>query len=45
MQQITGTVESGQYYNGLQAAKPNAQAFDESARAQLRTLSQKLTGI
>jgi NAD(P)-dependent dehydrogenase (short-subunit alcohol dehydrogenase family) len=45
MQQITGSVESGQYYNGVQAARPNAQAFDASARAQLRTLSQKLTGI
>jgi NAD(P)-dependent dehydrogenase (short-subunit alcohol dehydrogenase family) len=45
MQQITGTVESGQYYNGLQAAKPNAQAFDAGARAQLRALSQKLTGV
>jgi NAD(P)-dependent dehydrogenase (short-subunit alcohol dehydrogenase family) len=45
MQQITGGVESGQYYNGLQAARPNAQAFDDGARAQLRALSQKLTGI
>jgi NAD(P)-dependent dehydrogenase (short-subunit alcohol dehydrogenase family) len=45
MQQITGTVESGQYYNGLQAARPNAQAFDANARAQLRALSQKLTGV
>jgi NAD(P)-dependent dehydrogenase (short-subunit alcohol dehydrogenase family) len=45
MQQISGGVESGNYYNGLNAAKPNAQAFDENARAQLRALSQKLTGI
>ena len=45
MQQITGPVESGQYYNGLQAAKANAQAFDAPARAQLRALSQKLTGV
>ena len=45
MQQITGPVENGQYYNGLQAAKPNAQAFDANARAQLRALSQKLTGV
>jgi NAD(P)-dependent dehydrogenase (short-subunit alcohol dehydrogenase family) len=45
MQQITGAVETGQYYNGLHAAKPDAQAFDESARARLRALSQKLTGI
>ena len=45
MQQITGPVESGSYYNGLQPAKPNAQAFDAQARAQLRALSQKLSGI
>ena len=45
MQQITGAVESGSYYNGLQPAKPNAQAFDEAARAQLRQLSLKLTGL
>jgi NAD(P)-dependent dehydrogenase (short-subunit alcohol dehydrogenase family) len=45
MHQITGAVASGQYYNGLQAAMPHAQAFDEQARAQLRALSQKLTGI
>ena len=45
MQQITGAVESGGYYNGLQPAKPNAQAFDEAARAQLRQLSLKLTGL
>jgi NAD(P)-dependent dehydrogenase (short-subunit alcohol dehydrogenase family) len=45
MQQITGAVQTGQYYNGLQAAKPNAQAFDANARAQLRALSQKLTGV
>jgi NAD(P)-dependent dehydrogenase (short-subunit alcohol dehydrogenase family) len=45
MQQITGTVESGQYFNGLNPAKPNAQAYDEAARTQLRQLSQKLTGV
>jgi NAD(P)-dependent dehydrogenase (short-subunit alcohol dehydrogenase family) len=45
MHQITGVVESGQYYDGLQAARPNAQAFDASARARLRALSQKLTGM
>ena len=45
MQQITGTVQSGQYYDGLQPAQPNAQASDAGARAQLRALSQKLTGI
>ena len=45
MRQVTGDVETGQYYNGLQAARPNAQAFDQNARAQLRALSQKLTGV
>ena len=45
MRQITGDVESGQYYNGLQAARANAQAYDGSARARLRTLSLQLTGL
>jgi NAD(P)-dependent dehydrogenase (short-subunit alcohol dehydrogenase family) len=45
MQQITGAVESGQYFNGLQPAKANAQAYDEAARGQLRQLSLKLTGL
>jgi NAD(P)-dependent dehydrogenase (short-subunit alcohol dehydrogenase family) len=45
MQQITGNVQSGQYYNGLQPARPNAQASDEAARARLRALSMQLTGV
>ena len=45
MQQITATVQSGQYYNGLQPARPNAQANDEAARAKLRELSTRLTGL
>lgn len=45
MRQITGDVESGQYYNGLQAARANAQAYDESSRARLRALSLQLTGL
>jgi NAD(P)-dependent dehydrogenase (short-subunit alcohol dehydrogenase family) len=45
MQQITGNVQSGQYYNGLQPARPNAQANDEAARAKLRQLSLQLTGL
>ena len=36
---------SGLYFNGLNEAKANAQAYDTSARAQLRTLSFELTGI
>ena len=43
MQQITGNVQSGGYYNGLQPARPNAQANDEAARAKLRQLSLQLT--
>ena len=45
MKQITGAVESGQYFNGQQPAKANAQAYDEAARGQLRQLSLKLTGL
>lgn len=45
MRQITGTVESGQYYNGQQAARANAQAYDEAARARLRDLSTRLTSV
>jgi len=36
---------SGLYFNGLNEAKANAQAYDTSARAQLRTLSFELTGL
>ena len=45
MQQITGAVQSGQYYNGLQPSRPNAQANDDAARTRLRELSMKLTGL
>ena len=45
VQQITGNVQSGQYYNGLQLSRPNAQANDEAVRAKLRELSMKLTGL
>ncbi len=45
MRQVSGTVESGQYYNGLQAARANPQAYDEAARARLRALSMRLTGL
>jgi NAD(P)-dependent dehydrogenase (short-subunit alcohol dehydrogenase family) len=36
---------SGLYYNGLNEAKANAQAYDTAARAKLRTLSFDLTGL
>ena len=46
MQLITGAdIGTGQYYNGLRAGRANAQAYDESAREQLRTLSARLTGV
>ncbi|MGH7469258.1 MAG: SDR family oxidoreductase [Longimicrobiales bacterium] len=34
----------GQYFNGLRAARANAQAYDEAAREKLRALSTMLTG-
>jgi NAD(P)-dependent dehydrogenase (short-subunit alcohol dehydrogenase family) len=36
---------SGLYFNGLNEASANAQAYDAAARAQLRTLSFDLTGL
>lgn len=36
---------SGLYYNGLNEAKANEQAYDAAARAKLRTLSFDLTGL
>jgi len=36
---------SGLYFNGLNEAKANAQAYDTAARAQLRSLSFELTGV
>ena len=37
--------ESGVFMDGLRRARPNAQAYDEEARARLRELSRKLTGL
>src|SRR5262249_45227299 len=37
--------ETGLYFDGLRRARPNAQAFDAQARARLRALSLKLTGL
>ncbi|MEP6916026.1 MAG: SDR family NAD(P)-dependent oxidoreductase [Acidobacteriota bacterium] len=46
MYQITGAeIATGQYFNGLKLARANAQAYDDTARARLRTLSLKLTGL
>jgi NAD(P)-dependent dehydrogenase (short-subunit alcohol dehydrogenase family) len=37
--------KSGLFFNGMQQAQANAQAYDAAARAQLRALSLKLTGL
>jgi NAD(P)-dependent dehydrogenase (short-subunit alcohol dehydrogenase family) len=37
--------KSGLFFNGMQPAKANAQAYDAAARQQLRALSLKLTGL
>jgi len=36
---------TGLYFNGLNEARANAQAYDEAARARLRVLSLELTGL
>ena len=38
-------IETGQYFNGVNAARANAQAYDAEARRQLRELSRKLTAL
>ncbi|MEX2570952.1 MAG: SDR family oxidoreductase [Gemmatimonadota bacterium] len=38
-------VSSGQYFNGLRPARADSQAYDAHARAQLRRVSQDLTGV
>jgi NAD(P)-dependent dehydrogenase (short-subunit alcohol dehydrogenase family) len=44
MQLITSSeIATGQYYDGLQPARANAQAYDEDARRRLRELSEALT--
>lgn len=46
MQLITASgIRSGDYYDGLERARANAQAYDEEARARLRRLSEELTGV
>jgi NAD(P)-dependent dehydrogenase (short-subunit alcohol dehydrogenase family) len=37
--------QTGRYFNGLEPATPDPQALDEAARARLRALSLKLTGL
>jgi NAD(P)-dependent dehydrogenase (short-subunit alcohol dehydrogenase family) len=36
---------TGRFFNSLQEARPNDQAYDPAARRQLRELSEKLTGL
>jgi len=38
-------VENGRYYNGMNVARANAQAYDEEARTRLWRLSEELTGL
>jgi len=45
MRQILGDVKSGAFYNRLEPARANAQAYDGVARARLRQVSLELTGL
>ena len=45
MHAIDGEVESGRYYRGLEPARAHGQAYDDQARARLRALSERLTGV
>jgi NAD(P)-dependent dehydrogenase (short-subunit alcohol dehydrogenase family) len=45
MQQITGDVQSGQFYNGQRPTNPHRQASDEAVRAKLRQLTVQLAGL
>jgi NAD(P)-dependent dehydrogenase (short-subunit alcohol dehydrogenase family) len=45
LQQITGDVQSGQFYNGQRPGRPHQQANDDAVRAKLRQLSMQLTGL
>lgn len=46
MQLIVSTeIEGGQFFRGLQPGRANDQAYDREARAALKRLSEKLTGV
>ena len=46
MQLIISTeIHGGQFFRGLQPARANDQAYDRQARAMLKRLSEKLTGV
>jgi len=42
---VTPEIGSGQYFNQMRPTEANAQAYDRDARARLRALSRKLTGL
>ncbi len=42
---VSPNVESGQFFRGLQVGRANAQAYDVEARARLKQLSERLTGV
>ena len=42
---VFSELESGLFFRGLEPARANPQAYDETARARLRRLSEELTGI
>jgi len=45
MQLITEDVGGGRFFQGLESAQANDQAYDDEARARLRALSEELTGV
>jgi NAD(P)-dependent dehydrogenase (short-subunit alcohol dehydrogenase family) len=42
---VSRNIESGQFFDGKQPTRAHRQAYDEEARAKLRELSLKLTGL
>ena len=42
---VSDEIEGGQFFRGLVPARANAQAYDMQARANLKALSQELTGV
>lgn len=43
---VTSTeIEAGQFFVGLRPGRANAQAYDREARAQMKRLSEELTGL
>ena len=42
---VSPSIQTGQFFDGRRPSRAHAQAYDESARAQLRELSMQLTGL